>query len=253
MDDARRFFRYLIPGLLLFLETGLFLFGVLPDWTIELLKESAGFDGGRALGLATAFVVTSGTLGFVLSMVHHTLYWLFPFWYPAVDYRRVLRGLRRRRLVSDKLLQADGRDRGSVMSAWIILTKLWHERLKTSRRIAGATKRADLFANLVHSTGACRIALWSALVISTSTFLDLWNRGRVLPQRSEHWIIAIFSLIAAITLLVCGEINYRQTHALARNFVLRVIRDALIEREGVAAQCGCHRWLQSALPTGCRN
>ena len=294
MDEARRFLRYLIPGTLFFVQTALVLFAILPKWTIESVQTATGkgtFDGGKALGLALGFLATSGTLGFLLSMVHHSLYWHYPIWYKAVDHRGFLKSLKKAGLISDELPEIDmemmvsvrvrfahilfpeswteqirqivkklfeardkwaskrtlpGRllkyskdsvdrkhNRVHVMNAWVIVTKLWHERIKdsASAKIGSANDRAKTMADLVHSIGACRVSLWAGTVTAVVMALNqMYVAGRNnfhLAGVAEHRIIAWFALFLASTLVVLSHISYRQTNASATHFVTRVLRSAL--------------------------
>lgn len=72
MDEARRFLRYVTPGLVFLVETLLLLWVLLPDWPEEQLRQIKK-DAG--LGFVLAAILGSGGLGFVFSIAHHWLHW----------------------------------------------------------------------------------------------------------------------------------------------------------------------------------
>jgi hypothetical protein len=102
----------------------------------------------------------------LFSMIHHSFYWYFPKRFRAVDHRELVRSLRNDGLAAETLKE-DGRPTPDViMDAWIVVTKPWHERTVENKRIEGANPRAHSMADLVHSIGACRVALWIGAMFS---------------------------------------------------------------------------------------
>jgi hypothetical protein len=145
-----------------------------------------------------------------------------------------------------RLTESDKRKR--VMEAWMIVTKLWHGRLKTNKTIESANDRADRNANLVHSVGACRVAVWAAvgasLVISLNNLaaevLSAWVRvsghswlSRFLAAAwesfrfSRNWPLAPVALMGVGIILYVCETSYSQVLDQASDFVLRVLEEAL--------------------------
>lgn len=229
MNDARQFLRYLVPGSLFFVQMALTLMALWPDWMIEKAEFYKGTADKNALAIAIGFLVTSGAIGFLMSMIHHALYWRFPRRYGAVDYRALLRLLHRRGLISESPLPLAGSARSrprSILRAWIILTKLWHERLKSSAKISAANGRADSMANLVHSTGACRISLGAGVLTGLLISFDLYQTSPI-PEITTHLVIALSCAFAAGILLVTSHLSYRQTEFQASGFVKRVLISAL--------------------------
>ncbi len=62
MNEARRFFRYVIPGLLFFSELFLYLFFSANVQFVELLKEFQYF--GKELAFPVTLFLVSGGVGF---------------------------------------------------------------------------------------------------------------------------------------------------------------------------------------------
>jgi hypothetical protein len=71
MDEARRFLRYVTPGLTFAVQALLLLFIVNPPWTLDRIGELKKDTGA---GLAFALFLASGGIGYLLSVVHHTLH-----------------------------------------------------------------------------------------------------------------------------------------------------------------------------------
>jgi hypothetical protein len=225
MDDARRFLRYLIPGSLFFFQTGLVLFGILPKFAIEKATSIVTLDEGKSVGLALVFLVTSGTVGFLTSMVHHALYWHFPVFCRAVDHRLFIDELNTDGLVTDA--PAGETVRELVMSAWVVVTKLWYEHVVSDDHMKDANERARSNSDLIHSLGSCRVSLWAGLVTGLAIGCD---RGFGFAFAVEHKPIAGLALLVAVFLLWCSHRSYRQNHDSGTDFVRLVLRGALERR-----------------------
>src|SRR5262249_52013292 len=138
MDEARRFLRYLMPGVVFGTETALLLLIVLPGPCLRLIGAVPKENG---LFLAVASILASGGVGFILSVIYHRLLWGLDL---ALDYRPLMS-----RLVSAGILtlQVFGPteieelppDRKlNRQEAWVLLTAIWHVYLESSPRIRAA-------------------------------------------------------------------------------------------------------------------
>jgi hypothetical protein len=233
MTDGKRFLRYIVPGSVFFIELGLIIAGLLPDWTylkIKSILTAENFDGGTAAGVAIGYFVTSGALGFLFNTIHHTLYWTFAKGYPAADYRNFDHKVFRAELSEPQgasPLQGGTRE---YMNAWIVVTKLWHERIETDCNIKSANPRADSFADIVHGLGSCRVALWSGFVTAVTFVANFFIiHGRL--GLSPYWAAGAFLAIVGMSLPFVGGRAYRQALRLSDHFVLRILRGAL-DRSG---------------------
>jgi hypothetical protein len=75
-EEGRKFFRYVLPGLVYVIETLLFLLIVLPGPTKCFLSEISGKD---ILGPVATVFLLSGGLGFIFAAVHHGVFWYLSF------------------------------------------------------------------------------------------------------------------------------------------------------------------------------
>jgi hypothetical protein len=93
MDEARRFLRYVIPGLVFLTETLILLWVIKPDVAYKILE---GFKKESGVGLVIATLLVSGGVGFIFSVLHHFLHWCDWRWLVAVDHRAFVASLRQR-------------------------------------------------------------------------------------------------------------------------------------------------------------
>lgn len=215
MTDLRSFVRYLVPGLTFLIEFVLVLAAASYGETVSLLETSLkAADIGNIFGAALALA----GLGYLFSVAHHSLCWSSAgSWYNAVDLRAVIQRLEARNFL--RLQLQEGQDIPSGLSragAWRVFTALWHSRRQTSKRIEGATVRADSLSDLMHGSGstlaACVLASVVAVVVALLRFND----------------ISFFRILPVIVLLVLLHWTaYRHTGAQAQGFAELVLFDEL--------------------------
>jgi len=233
MDEARRFLRYITPGLVFLVETLVLIWILLPNWPQEhifKLKKDAG------IGFILATIIGSGGLGFVFSVVHHTLLWGCRWiWLTGpVDHRNLIARLRSRNIIRIFDIQS-----GNVMlldywtpdkfEAWAIVTALWHERIVTSKKnsikIKSAEPRADSLSNLYHSLGAARIASVFAVIAALSVASHVADFS---PDMSDV-IRFIIAIMIATTLVVFHFYAFCRAGLAAQKVIEEVLTDALVD------------------------
>jgi hypothetical protein len=157
MNEARRFLRYVAPGLAGIIECVFLIFishpaRVLPgrdnsSVPSTFLGTNIGAGLAALLGAALAALVVSGGLGFVLSTVHHAAYvWVRGL---CIDHRGVLTWA----IKKGKLKVYPESSELSRREAWRILAAFWHERLGESPRLRSANPRVDTLTDIVHGAG----------------------------------------------------------------------------------------------------
>ena len=154
MPEARRFLRYVIPGLLAVLEALVFAVlawpGEVPRGIVHATKD---LQAGSAL---MTFLVT-GVLGYAFSAVHHTVSWLPGFrCFYAGDYRRFFRRALRAKLVMTDPAVSSCKCKSdlSVEEASQAMAALWNESRECSPHVKAANQRVDSLTDLMHSAGA---------------------------------------------------------------------------------------------------
>jgi len=88
MQDARRFLRYVIPGLVFVLEVSLYLF---VSCRAEFVEFISSWAEAWYAGFPISVFVGSGGIGFLLGVIYHVLYQYPPLSCLAVDHRPLIR------------------------------------------------------------------------------------------------------------------------------------------------------------------
>ena len=227
MDEAKRFLRYVTPGLVFLTETLIILWIIEPNVTLTILKDFSKYSG---VGPVIATLLASGGVGFMFSVVHHFFHWLGQ--RGAVDHRQSIASLRERGII-----QLRRRESGEVIpttvipnrfQSWTILTGLWHERrLSEDSLIKSADPRASSLADLVHSVGTARVAAIAAWI--SSLFILAWTCERSM----EFWADAhfIFGNILAGGFVWLYHNGYKRTGEAAQRITEQVLEDALTQEQ----------------------
>lgn len=225
MDEAKRFLRYVTPGLVFLINTLILLWVIEPDVAYTILKY---FSKESGLGLAITTLLGSGGIGFMFSFAHHELHWRCK--HDGIDHTQCVASLRAKGIIRLK-----NRNSGEVLDdtvmpdrfeAWSILTGLWYERLaKNDSLIKGADPKASSLTDLVYSVGTARVASVAAWVIAISQTCVL-SKG--------CWAVARFfigNLLAVAFVWMCCS-GYKRTSKAVQQIVEQVLTDTLIqERE----------------------
>ncbi len=186
MEDARRFLRFVLPGLAFTLEMILFLWILRPSQVTCFMNTHFTKDVG--LGPAVAIFVGSGGLGFFLSSLYHAVYW-FPFLDGprfsrfVIDHRRAIQEARAEgilHLVAQKQRVEQGPERDlteaevsaiSRLHAWQIITALWHARIGRSPRLEKANPRTGSLASILHGVGTLTVGTALILLLFIALFV----------------------------------------------------------------------------------
>ena len=228
MDEARRFLRYVTPGLVFITETLILLWIIEPDFTQDIILK--GFKKDSSLGLVVATILGSGGVGYMFSVLHHWCHWRRK--NGVIDHREFVNSLRARGIIelrdrnSGAIIDLYGKPPLTRFQTWSILTGLWHERMAGKNSIIkAADPRATSLTDLAHSVGTARV---SAVAASLVAFLILWpNTTHCL----DFWAVlrVVFGIILAVGFwcLCCN--GYRKTGAATQRFVEQVLDDVLTE------------------------
>ena len=181
LDDARRAFRHILPGLYFFLVLVVLLI-VGKGW------PSVKHDFEQILGInlteirighAVALLIFSWPAGFFFGFFHHFANnfwfthraWLFgPFTY-GVDHRDVIEEARTAGCL--KLLEENKgalKESGSPIgrrAAWSILTSVWYSNPGNQEILKNAIPRVESLGNLYHGVGT---AFWAAAIAAALAF-----------------------------------------------------------------------------------
>jgi hypothetical protein len=243
MDEARRFLRYVTPGLA-FAVQALFLFFILDRcWTFDLIKDlSTKAGAGAAIGL----FLTSGGLGYLFSVVHHVVHNMVD--HPlisAVDHTEAVKELMAKGCLNIGIeSEAVNRD-----TAWLAVTAVWKERLDEefgSSKIRSANEYATALMDHVHSAGAVRMSALCALVLLFSfiVFPVPWG-----PQVACEWP-KVLTLVFGVGLVLLHHWNYLLVGSRSERFINEVLSDALFLSNTttvVFVKSSKYRWTSSLI------
>lgn len=218
MDEAKRFLRYVTPGLAFVVE-------------LAALAHLAGIvnvfkllEGGSesALAAVVTLVAASGGMGYVFGVLHHYLMWRFP-WYLRVSTESFLEKLRE----SGKLKLSRLRENGSESSdvgeltprgAWRISAVLWKQSVSDTDgndKNVALDARLDSMTDLMHGVGAAFVGSVVALLI-----LLPWLVGHMWAQFDSRDLDLIALLVAAAPILIAvllAGVYYYNLRTIARH------------------------------------
>jgi len=222
MDEARRFLRYVLPGLVFGLEAILLFVLLRPDLIGALGKA---LNTASGLGSAVAGFLVSGAVGFLCGTVHHAIHWRKTG--KVMDHSASLKRLVRAGILelrvpgeNDPLPESPlNRER-----AWVLNSAIWYERRMTNKRIQGADAHARALTDLVHTLGSARVAAMLAPITAFGIAACISTRS------GEGWALTGFAIafILAILIAVLFWCAYLRTARLTVAVIDTILADALI-------------------------
>lgn len=164
MDEAGRFFRYIIPGITFFVEFLLFFLLMQWEWVWGhkcLLKEL--FVAGN-FNVAFSLLFASGGVGYLLGTIYRSTLEL---WLSPGYYRNIIQNARDWKHLLIKVYGQD-QDNPRLLErrTWIVFTFVLHERLAFSARKTTIIKRAESLNHHVHGAGTTTVGAFIAVAIS---------------------------------------------------------------------------------------
>jgi hypothetical protein len=215
MEEARRFLRYVIPGLVFLIEITLYLSLSVNGGFLKSLR-----DLGKDLGFALLLFLASGGLGFLLGVVYHSLYWTTGFCKLVVTHLPLVKDC-----IERGWLKLQKREDGSELDvnvltqsgAWRIVTAFWHERKESSQRIKAANSRTDSLTDIMHGLGTTFIG--SILAIFAWIFVHRKLLGQfpyieyyIIPLSVSYihfinWRRVIEHFQSVVAIIVCDELQ----------------------------------------------
>lgn len=230
MDEARRFLRYVLPGLAFILEIWLYLFIAGHDIAHKML----GFVS-HGIAYPVLMFVVAGGIGYFLAVIYHTLYGFDCFASLGIDHRPVIKDVVNRGFIKLCLRNTNDNDlvspeRLTRKGAWCVLNSIWHTRTKSSKQIEGADIRVNNFIDIVHGLGATLVG--SILAIPAWLILyflpDVLFYWHIFTPRIEYIIVRfIIALIVSFVIYILFRINYKRTAKSCESFIDLVFFDTL--------------------------
>lgn len=205
MDEAGRFFRYIIPGVTFFVELLLLLLLMQWEWVLghkSLLKELF-VTAGNFTGVLS-FIVASGGVGYLLGTIYRGT---FELCLSPRYYANIIQDARKQNW-NHLSIQVYGQDQNNTnpillaRRSWIVFTFILHERLAFSARANTIINRSESLNNHVHGAGT---AFTSSLIAFAVSFIS----HQLHPSTS--WGLYWAGLGIGIVLIIIHCVVYKQT------------------------------------------
>ena len=238
MDEARRFLRYVIPGIVFLVESFLLLWILFPDVAQLHLRQITSKAG---VGFALGALLGSGGIGFVFGIAHHWLHWYSRFdqsplldrLRAGMDFRSFIKSVRSTNALvvldlENKLTPPDAVC--TRFEAWAIVTAIWYERLESCPKIKGADTRASSLADLMHSMGTARVAAICSILLA----VVVASRVGVLSLNGAPAFHGIAMIVVWVILVLLHHAAYQRTSLAVTRFVQAVLHDSLVDEQPIA-------------------
>lgn len=205
MNDIRSFFRYVAPGLIFTLQILIYL-------SISLCPSrfSQVIDKLSNVGAILSIFLLSGGVGFLLSTVYHTLYWMPCKWMDSlrVNHRPLIETAIKRGWLElydhtcnpgqGKPIREDQIE--NQKAAWRIATAFWNIHKKSSKIIKGADERIASLDSTMHGIG-------TSLVGTILSFIAWWGIHYKICQicpftLCSGWIVVIVFVVFFVVLFL---------------------------------------------------
>ena len=218
VDEAKRFLRYITPGLVFAVQA--FVLCFILDWTKTIsllgsLKKDAG------LGFAAAAFLLSGGLGYIFSVTYHWFHHGLP-WVSPIDFRKFVNYLQ-----DENIITVVRKSKGELsrFEARVVFISLWRPRLKEDTANGGfnlvaANPATVALTDQMHAAGT---AFVSAIVAGILALIFYHLKGGDIPA---CWLVSL-TLVVWGFFLVLHAVNYRRLAKMLLRYNRYVLYEAL--------------------------
>jgi len=174
MEEFRRFFRYVIPGLVFIIEVLLYTYLSTEKYFIEFIKRIP--EGNKIIELLLTVFFMSGAIGYLLGVVYHFLSHItkkyFHWWikiFPVTDHLSLIMDvIKRKRIVLKDRKTGNYINPASVILtqnvAWYLITIYMNTRTRQSSEINAALQRLKGYGDLMHGAGTNFVGAAMAII-----------------------------------------------------------------------------------------
>lgn len=200
MEDYKRFFRYVIPGLVFIIEVSVYLLLSAKEFSNWIINNCNNLKDGFDIAV-TAFLL-SGGIGYLLGVFYHALFHMVrntkKFWGCfIVDHLSLLKDAIKRNWLNlerredgNEVITPDGL---TQEGAWRIVTVFLNTRMESSERIKSAKQRLEGYGDIMHGAGT--------MFVSSIIAIPVWlNIHYNLSNNCPIWILLFSILIFLIHL-----------------------------------------------------
>ena len=161
MNEARRFLRYITPGILFGFFWLFFVWLALPDWTNSVLIKWFPPEG-NSIAIIITTLLLSGALGYLFATIHHWCHWHLPCEKDVINHVKQIESLRKRHLIPS----LDKPPKDHRLEALTTMSILWFERLQKGNPVGNSEDRVAAFGDICHAAGTARVASFLALLLA---------------------------------------------------------------------------------------
>lgn len=201
MEDYKRFFRYVIPGLIFMIEVSVYLL-------LSAFKEfspliSNNLDNLKDIGIVVSVFLVSGGIGYLFGVIYHNLFHKIRNWKYSelliADHLSLVKDTINRNWLELKNRRNNQKpidiDRLTQTKAWHIATVFLNTRMECSKRIKAAKPRLESFGDIMHGAGTTSIGSLFAIIVWLILHCKLLNNCPSLSILFLAILISIFHII----------------------------------------------------------
>jgi hypothetical protein len=219
MDEARRFLRYVMPGLVYGVEVAVFASLVLPDVAAKAVAKASDENG---LAVALGGLLASGGLGYIFASAHHFVHWRLPSDNNIINHTPNIR-----RLMDERIIPQQPVDRRAALD---LTLEFWYQRLGSDKVIAAADDRIAALGDLAHAAGAARLASVAALA---TTLYICWLEGTLTSELEPVFRFILMLVLSSFCILLFHD-SYARTGKIGQTLYDRVLSTRLEAERKVA-------------------
>lgn len=219
MNEAQRYLRYVMPGVLFGVQTLVLLWIALSMWPLQRLFGPLS-QLNTAVAVAIASVFVSGAVGYVFATLHHWLHWHCPLDRHVIDHTDQIARLRAEGLLPARPSNAPSEQR---LEAFDAMTAAWLPRVQEGTPIGNAEKHITHFGDLAHSAGAARVATGAAFISAIVTYclVGQWD-----PTAETVFRFFLMVVVGTVVPLLFDE-AYRHTGGMSQRIHDRILDETL--------------------------
>jgi len=222
MNEARRFLRYITPGILFGFLALFFVWLALPDWTMSVLKDWF-LTGGNSIAIIITTLLLSGALGYLFATIHHWCHWHLPIDNNVINHVQQIESLRKRNLIPS----LDSTPPNPRLEALIIISILWFERLEKGTPVGNSEDRVAAFGDISHAAGTARVASVLALVTALSICIF---RGSLDLSVCNIFRYVVMVVLGSLTICLFHD-AYRRTGNIAQELYNQILEHSLLQEQ----------------------
>jgi hypothetical protein len=224
MDEARRFLRYVTPGFVYIVETGILLLVVFPGWMQQCVSYLAAKDGLTGVALGSVFL--AGALGYIFSEIHHWCHWHLCIDEGILDHKPMIERLK-------GFLGEPNNGSVNKKEALEISWAYWYQ-LRGQAISLDGVKKIDSLGDQAHALGTARIASVFAILTTLWVCFEIGT----FSTNCESTIRFLCMLALGCILTCLFHESYKRVGTLTQAIYDRIFEDAIKKVRSYKVGCG---------------